>query len=489
MNAVHVIALEVSSSSAKCALFSSKQGIIRTVERRLSADVTDGLTQDPDRMTAVALDTLRELVSQIDVPVDAIGLSGTWHSLLLLDQDKLPLHRISTWADLQSAPTAAKARQDKGFVQEFYHKTGCMAHAMYPLFKYWHLTKTSPELTCRARYVSSQIEYLFLKLTGEQAVSRSSAAGSGFFNLHTLHWDQELLDLVGLSEEQLGNLDDAFYVGGLSAAAAQHVGLPSGTPVTVGMPDGALNQVAVGGARQGVMSFSVGTSGALRLALHEPALPDEPSTWCYYLLDGFYLAGAATNATNNVEWFMRNFAGPDQDYTALGQAAAGVDPAKAPLFLPFIYGERCPGWGENRLGGFVGLKPHHGVAEMYYAVLEGILFNLYHCYEILAETAGEPAQILVSGGIMNSKSWLQMASDIFGRELFTTGVKNDSTFGAALVAAAAVSGGAEALHELTAKITAAPACQPREVELTKLYRRRYDMYLDVYDSLATVRRY
>ena len=76
MNAKDVIALEVSSSSAKCALFSSKQGIIRTVERRLSADVTDGLTQDPDRMTAVALDTLRELVSQIDVPVDAIGLSG-----------------------------------------------------------------------------------------------------------------------------------------------------------------------------------------------------------------------------------------------------------------------------------------------------------------------------------------------------------------------------------------------------------------------------
>ncbi len=484
MKFVHTIALEVSSSSAKCALLSPEKGIIRTVERRLPPDVTDGLTQDADKMAAAALDALRELVSQIDVPVDAIGLGGTWHSLLLLDQDKLPLHRISTWADLCSAPTAADARKDKGFVEEFYQKTGCMAHAMYPLFKYWHLTKAAPELTKNARYVSSQIEYLFLKLTGEIAVSHSTAAGSGFFNLHTLDWDPELLELVGLSVEQLGALEDAFYVGKLTTEAAQYVGLPSGIPVTVGMPDGALNQVAVGGARQGVMSFSVGTSGALRLAVQEPALPREPSTWCYFLLDDFYLAGAATNASNNVDWFMRNFAGPGQDYVHLEKTAEAVDPAKAPLFLPFIYGERCPGWGENRLGGFLGLKPHHGTAEMYYAVLEGILLNLYHCYEILASTAEEPSQILVSGGIMNSSFWLQMASDIFRREFFTTGAKNDSTFGAALVAAAAVSGGAEALHELTAQIKAAPACQPREDGLTKIYRRRYAMYLDVYQNLT-----
>ena len=68
---------------------------------------------------------------------------------------------------------------------------------------------------------------------------------------------------------------------------------------------------------------------------------------------------------------MRNLRYLDQTTPLLDRQRQGY-PAKAPLFLPFIYGERCPGW-EKPLGRIQGLKPHHGVAEMYYAVLEDLL--------------------------------------------------------------------------------------------------------------------
>lgn len=54
-----------------------------------------------------------------------------------------------------------------------------------------------------------------------------------------------------------------------------------------------------------------------------------------------------------------------------------------PVFLPFLYGERCPGENEERSGGFYGLKPYHDRRSMYRAVQEGVLFNLRQGYEEL----------------------------------------------------------------------------------------------------------
>jgi gluconokinase len=46
---------------------------------------------------------------------------------------------------------------------------------------------------------------------------------------------------------------------------------------------------------------------------------------------------------------------------------------------------------------------------------------------------GAPEKIIVSGGITRSPLWMQLAADVFGFRLETTGSQNDSTVGAALV--------------------------------------------------------
>ncbi len=75
------------------------------------------------------------------------------------------------------------------------------------------------------------------------------------------------------------------------------------------------------------------------------------------------------------------------------------------LFHPFVFGERCPGWSEDRRGGFVGIHAFHDEFDLYHAVLEGVLFNMRQCYEILEDLGGKPERILLSGGIMNSSEW------------------------------------------------------------------------------------
>ena len=131
-------------------------------------------------------------------------------------------------------------------------------------------------------------------------------------------------------------------------------------------------------------------------------------------------------------------------------------------------------------GGFVGVDAAHNQVHLYYAVLEGILFNLYQCYLRLAEVGGVPMEIRVSGGILNSPLWLQMAADIFGKPMLTSGFANDSTVGAAMVALKAA-GIINRIEDCLPEIR--HTYQPR-VEYHRLYQVRFANYLDYYTSTA-----
>lgn len=481
-----IASLEVSTSSAKCILFSEPEGVISEFSEPLASSVADGPRQSPDGIVAAALDVLRQAVKSANamgITILAVGLTGTWHSLLLLDSEHRPLGNIRTWADLSGAPSVMPVRMDDRFVGTFYKKTGCMVHAMYPVWKWFHLRLTQPELTRRVAFLSSQVEYLFESLTGCRGVSRCIASGTGLFNINTLDWDDDILEMAGIRREQLSPLKEAFHTAPLLPSIARNVGLQAGIPVAVGCSDGAMNQIGIGGLRGNTMSMSVGTSGALRVVHDEPKIPPAPSTWCYYLFGGKRLAGAAiNNGANCVDWFLSRAgvqAHNASAYEMFSQGASRVNVPNAPFFMPFLFGERCPGWREDREGGFVGVRACHNEFDLYHAVLEGVLFNMRQCYEILAGVGGRPDRVLVSGGIMNSNEWAQMATDIFGRELFATGVANDSTVGAALVVLEAVTGGGQAEKyspEVVRNLV--PEDGAHDV-----YEQRYQRYLELYELL------
>ena len=88
-----------------------------------------------------------------------------------------------------------------------------------------------------------------------------------------------------------------------------------------------------------------------------------------------------------------------------------------PIFLPFLFGERCPGWKDNRLAGFTHINANHGISEFYLAIQMGILFSLLSCYQPLVKICGKPKEIVVSGGILHSKRWTQMLADIFEHDM------------------------------------------------------------------------
>lgn len=493
---MHVLVLEASTTSAKAMLHDldggpdngspvsgglvesspvdGRPGRVRV--RPYPPMLADPTLHDPQVVVDTVVAVGRELLDQfpgLRRDIAMIALGGAWHSVLLCDTDLEPVTPVLPWSFTGASDLCAVLRADADYVDEFAQRTGCMVNAIYPYFKLQLLREQGYDLA--AHRIVGQGTFLFHRLTGTVRSSAAMASGSGLLNIHDRTWDETLLASLGIGPEQLGELTGSDAAAPLTAEAAARLGLPAGIPVLPANPDGGLNQLGAGALEEGVMTFSVGTSGALRLSTSRPLISPSHATWCY-LSPGGWLSGAATNgACNCVDWFRRSLPQPSS-YRDLEAAASGPD--STPVFLPFLFGERCPGWDDERTGGFTGLRPQHTVADLYLGLQEGILFNLLQCFRALVDAGGDPHTVMLSGGILNSARWTQMAADIFARPMHVTSLEHASLLGGAILAGHAL-GRIGDLKDFTPTVERVIDPDPATAGL---YEHKMERYLAAYDG-------
>lgn len=472
-----VLALEASTSSAKAALYRTDMGLIGVHCTPYSHEICDTVTLDPAGVYNAVAESAKNIMEAYGIhDIDIIGLSSIWsHSILMLDSDREPIGRISTWANTDSAQTIEKYKKDESLLKWFYKRTGCPIHSIYTLWKWIHIKDNEPYN--KGRYISTLPEYIFEKLTGKSYISQTTASAGGMLNIHSLKWDDEILKFAGIDESMLSALAEPELTMPLCEKAAAKLNLKSGIPVVVTGADGALNQIAAGGLNKGIMTISVGTSGAIRLSSDVPVIPEKPSTWCYYGAEGKRIIGGATSGAGNcVEWFTKRINPGNKGIKELDENIENGSFWDSPIFLPFLFGERCPGWDDKRQGGFYGLSGKYTDVHLYYSVLEGVLLNIYQCYNSLAEVIEKPEWIGISGGIEHSRAWLQMAADIFGMEIKSSNIKEASLIGAVMVALKAA-GVLKSLHDI--ERTEGETYYP-DLKKSEQRRERFKKYLKYY---------
>lgn len=478
-----ILVLEASTSSAKAMLYQSTVGIIDVLNVNHSAAAGDIATYDADMIINETILVGQELLKRNNTDkVDLVAACSIWsHSLLMLDRDKRPISPLKTWADTSASEITEKYRQNDQLFNELYLRTGCPIHTTYTLWKYLHEKEQGN--TGSTAFIATMPDYLFLKLTEEFAISKSTASAGGFLNIHTLDWDQAALKLAGISDTMLPRLVESEYLAPLAPTAAISLGIKAGTPVLITGADGCMNQVASGAFGDLIMTISVGTSAAMRLSIDKPILAERPSTWCYLGVEQMWIAGSATaGAGNCVDWMGKQILGFNGQISLkeLDQGASFVPGKKqAPIFMPFLAGERCPGWDDTKTAIFYGLNNNHDIYDMYYAVLEGVLFNLKQCYDITIPIVGQPPKLIsISGGIEKSPFWLSMAATIFGLPVYTGDLSHASLLGAALM-------GLKAQGELASVKEIEPVLDKKwDPDFSKqdYYQQRYVRYLQYYDK-------
>ena len=105
------------------------------------------------------------------------------------------------------------------------------------------------------------------------------------------------------------------------------------------------------------------------------------------------------------------------DETTMAAAALAPD-STGVTFLPFLAGERSPGWHDDAAGGIAGLtfstRPEHIIR----AGMEAVAYRLTSVYDALRPLASAEHDIVASGGaILDRPSWLQITADALGHSL------------------------------------------------------------------------
>lgn len=427
---MNILALESSTTSAKAMLYHTETGTftVETKAYEFPAGTPIG-KQDAN----IVFDTTMELGRKVSAgkQVDMIALVCTWHSVLLCDKNMQPATPLLQWTFTGASEICKKLREDEAYSLAYYQKTGCMVNATYPPFKLKLLREEGYRL--EDYMVCDQGSYTMWRLTGNCVITDVTLSGGGMLNTHTRDYDDALNEELGIARENLPEIVPYNTSYPLTEQGAKLLGLQPGIQVIAAIADGASNHVGSGALAPGIMTFSMGTSAAMRLRADKPIIPDIPSTWCYVTPQSWLTGAATAGCTNCVDWCKEQLFGKNATYAQV-EAGFGNLQEKPAVFLPFLFGERCPGWQDERMGGFYDLKPEHSAHDMYHAVLEGVLFNLYQCYQTLTDLVGTPHTIKLSGGIRHSAYWTQMCADIFQCPIELDPATQASTMGAVVIA-------------------------------------------------------
>lgn len=388
--------------------------------------------QDPEEVLAATLATIAAAMRELNWGVSAIALSSAMHSLVGLDDHARPLTPLLTWADTRALEQAERVRESD---PALHLETGTPIHPMSPLLKLIWFREMQPALFTRVRRWAGIKELVVHRLCGEWMIDESCASGTGLMSLSDRDWDATALGLCGLGSAQLSSIVPCTTV--LPVRRHNGAGLRAGTPLVIGAGDGPAANLGVGAIAPGIAACSIGTSGALRLAVERPVVDPTRTMFCYALTAGRWVVGGAINNGGSVlEWAASALApelGPRPQPALLELAAQAPAGSDGLLMLPYLHGERAPHWDARVQGAYIGLRAVHGRGHLIRAALEGVCQQLALVLEAMRSAGEEVHQVRATGGFARSAVWRQMLSDVLGMAIDFPAGHQGSAFGAALL--------------------------------------------------------
>ncbi|UHD44032.1 xylulokinase [Aureimonas altamirensis] len=415
--------------------------------------------------------------------IRCIGLSGQMHGLVALDEGHRVLRPALLWNDQRNGAECAEITERAGGLEALLAATNNRMLIGYTGGKIVWMRENEPELFARMTCMLNPKDYLRLVLSGEVATEVSDASGTGLFDTRRRQWALELTERIGLDPALLPPCHESSVISArVSASAARLFGLPEGTPIAGGGGDSVIQTIGSGVIAPGELQTTIGTAGILAAALDRPV--DNPDgrlqIFCNVAPEKWHCMGVSLNAGGAMSW-LRETLWPDDEpafEAIVEEAASSPTGARGLLFLPYLYGERCPHPDPSARAAFVGLTAHHGRPDMARSVMEGVAYAFADMHRLMAPLGMDSGLVKASGGGARAPLWRQMQADLFGCDVVTTqGAAEGAAYGAALVAGVGIGVWPDAQ-------TAAACCRPLTRERPDAATgERMRAMLDVYRSL------
>ena len=472
-----VLALDIGSTATRGGVHDASGRRVDGLQHKVPHAFTvapDGTSViDPDQVTAEVEQVLDAVTGdrRLGTRIAGVAMDTFAASLIAVDAAGRALTPCLTYADSRSSGAVAALREelDEHAVQQ---RTGTRLHTSYHAPRLRWLTTAQPRVVAQTAHWWSLGEYVLARLIGHPLAGTSTQAWTGLLDRRTGELDTELLAAAGAGPEQFSPPRD---VPAPSAGPARRPALARAAWFPV-VTDGFASNIGSGATDATVLTAATATSGALRVLLDGPADPLPFGLWNYRVDARRTLLGGAINDVGRaVSWA--------QSTLRLGPELAAVltaPPTDAtPLVLPYLTGERAPGWVGGARAVLGGVSAATDADALFRGILEGVAMTYARVAGELRPAAPGVVEVAAVGRVSNDQpEWLQILADVLGRPVTHVTRRRATQRGTALLA----------LDVLAPDVPRAPRAtgatyEPRPAHVEH-YADRRARFAAVYDALV-----
>lgn len=366
----------------------------------------------------VAMDALAQAGGR-DGSVAAIGITNQRETTIVWDRKTgEPIHNAIVWQDRRTSAFCDQLRE-QGHAPLIQQKTGLVVDAYFSGSKVRWLLDNVPGARARAERgelaFGTVDSWLIWQLTGgaRHVTDVTNASRTMFFNLHTLAWDDDLLEILGVPKSLLPQVVSS------SEICGQTTGVLAGIPIAgiAGDQHAALfGQMCM---QPGMVKCTYGTgSFMLQNTGDKPVVSkNRLLTTIGWSINGkttYALEGSVFIAGAVVQW-LRDELQIIRTAEEIEELASSVLDSAGVYFVPAFSGLGAPHWDQYARGAIVGLTRGVTRAHIARAALEGIAFQVSDILDAMESDSGVPLKELrVDGGAARNNLLMQLQADLLG---------------------------------------------------------------------------
>lgn len=481
------IGVDLGTSAVKLLLMDEKGNIKNIVSKEypLSFPKSGWSEQNPEDWYEKSVEGIKELVDGFEKEqVDGISFGGQMHGLVTLDEKDQVIRPAILWNDSRSTKETDYLNEVIG--KETLSKyTANIAFTGFTAPKILWMKENEPEKFAKIKKIMLPKDYLAYRLSGAFCSDYSDASGMLLLDVEHKCWSKEMMELCGITEEQLPTLYESYdVVETLKEEVAKELGLPATVKVIAGAGDNAAAAIGTGTVGEGNCNISLGTSGTIFISSKQFKVDPHNALHSFAHADGHYhLMGCMLSAASCNKWWMEeilkttDFDKEQEEIVTLGENQV--------FYLPYLMGERSPHNDPKARATFIGMTMDTTREEMTQAVLEGVIFALRDSLEVARSLGIKIERTKICGGGAKSSLWKKMVANILNLKVEVIESEQGPALGGAILAAVGCGEYEDVESAVRHFVTVVETIEP-EQELVKKYEERYQKFKQIYPALKPV---
>jgi glycerol kinase len=441
-----ILALDSGTTSNRAILFNHSGEIINASQKEFEQIYPrpGWVEHKPQDIWETQLEVAREVISKSSISpaeISGIGITNQRETTLIWNRETgEPIYNAIVWQDRRTAGICDDLKA-KGYEKTFAEKTGLVIDAYFSGTKIKWILEHVPgarELANSGKLAFGTVDsWLVWNLTGGRLhiTDVSNASRTLLFNIHTLSWDEELLEILGVPKAILPKVKQSSEVYGKTDKDLLGAEIPvSGI---AGDQQAALfGQMCI---KEGMVKNTYGTgcfvvmnTGSKPIMSKNKLLTTigwQINGQTTYALEGsIFVAGAV------VKW-LRDELEIIESSADIESLASQVNDSGGVSFVPGFVGLGAPHWDQYATGTIIGLSRGTGKAHIARAALEAIALQTMEVIETMAGDSGiDVDELRVDGGAAINNLLMQIQANSINTDVVRPKITEITALGAAYLA-------------------------------------------------------